>query len=158
MLVVVPDDALWNLPFQALQPTASRYLVEDSAISYAPSLTVLREMMSARRKDVNARDTAAKLLALGNPALGNQIVNRVKSAPMDAGLEPLPEAERQVKTLGQLYGPARSQVYVGREAREDLLKSEAGKYQILHLATHGMLNDASPMYSYVLLSQRRRRQ
>jgi CHAT domain-containing protein len=33
-----------------------------------------------------------------------------------------------------------------------LLKAEAGRYHVLHLATHGILNDAAPMYSYLLLS------
>jgi CHAT domain-containing protein len=42
---------------------------------------------------------------------------------------------------------------VGTEAREERFKAEGGSYGMLHLATHGILNDASPMYSYVLLSQ-----
>jgi CHAT domain-containing protein len=65
----------------------------------------------------------------------------------------LPEAERQVRTLGQLYGAAHSRVYTGAEAREDRFKAEAGKYRILHLAAHGVLNDASPMYSHIVLSR-----
>src|SRR5262245_15192171 len=43
-LVIVPDDRLWELPFQALLDERDRYLIERSAVSYAPSLTVLREM------------------------------------------------------------------------------------------------------------------
>jgi CHAT domain-containing protein len=42
---------------------------------------------------------------------------------------------------------------VGAEAREDRVKAEAGKFGVLHLATHGILNDASPMYSQVVLAQ-----
>src|SRR5262249_26973606 len=41
-LVVVPDGALWELPFQVLMTESGRYLWQDSAIAYAPSLTVLR--------------------------------------------------------------------------------------------------------------------
>jgi CHAT domain-containing protein len=58
-----------------------------------------------------------------------------------------------VKSLTRIYGPAASRVYVGAEASEDVLKAEAGKYRVLHLAAHGVLNDASPMYSHVVLSQ-----
>src|SRR6185295_10166663 len=36
LLTIVPDGALWELPFQALQPTPGRHLIEDSAIAYAP--------------------------------------------------------------------------------------------------------------------------
>jgi CHAT domain-containing protein len=46
-LVIVPDGPLWELPFQALQPAAGHHLLEDAAISYAPSLTVLLEMVGA---------------------------------------------------------------------------------------------------------------
>ena len=38
------------------------------------------------------------------------------------------------------------------EAREDRVKAEAGQAGILHFATHGMLNNASPMYSHLVLA------
>src|SRR5262249_43818888 len=151
-LVIVPDGALWELPFQALQPDPSRYLIEDCAIAYAPSLTALREMIKLRdgRKDSAG---SPMLLAFGNPALGKQTIARVKSVLMDEKLDPLPEAERQVNAMRQIYGAAKSKVYTGAEAREDRAKAEAGAYRILHLATHGILNDSSPMYSHLLLAQ-----
>ena len=67
-------------------------------------------------------------------------------------LGPLPQAEREVRTLAEVYGRERSRVYVGAEASEERLKKEAGGSRILHLATHGILNDASPMYSQLVLS------
>jgi len=93
------------------------------------------------------------LLAFGNPALGKETVSRVRSVLMDEKLDPLPEAEKQVQTLARLYGENRSKVYVGAEAREERFKAEAGNFRILHLATHGILNDRSPMYSHLLLAQ-----
>jgi CHAT domain-containing protein len=152
-LVIVPDGALWELPFQALMPARNRYLIEDHAIYYAPSLTVLREMMKARRNRNQNAPPAETLLAFGNPAIGGKTGELVKSVFMDEKLLPLPEAERQVKILGQLYGVAHSRVYVGADAREERAKAEAGNCRILHLATHAILNDASPMYSQVVLSQ-----
>jgi CHAT domain-containing protein len=80
-------------------------------------------------------------------------MERVKSVLMDGNLNPLPEAEKQVQALGRLYGASRSRVYTGAEAREERVKAEAGDYRILQLATHGILNDASPMYSHVMLAQ-----
>jgi CHAT domain-containing protein len=70
----------------------------------------------------------------------------------DEALGPLPEAEREVLALGRLYGAARSRVFVGAEAREERLKQEVSGYRILHMATHGILNDAAPMYSQIVLS------
>jgi CHAT domain-containing protein len=150
MLVIVPDDVLWDLPFQALQPSAGHYVIEDYAVSYAPSLTVLRMMMARQHRQVDA--AGQTLLALGNPSLGNRTIERARTVS-NVAFVPLPEAERQVRTLGQLYGPQRSRIYVGAEAREDRFKAEAGKYRIIQLATHGVLNNANPMYSNVVLSQ-----
>lgn len=151
-LVIVPDAELWELPFQALQPTATRYLIEDCDISYAPSLTVLREM-ARRRTPPQGRPDAPSLLALGNPALGSQAAGRSASGLMSEALAPLPELERQVKTLGQIYGAGRSRVYLGAEASEERFKAEAGGYRVLQLATHGILDDRSPMYSHLLLAR-----
>lgn len=149
-LVIVPDGPLWDLPFQALQPAAGRYLIERQSISYTPSLTVLREMTRARSKRSNRPPT---LLAFGNPTLGQATVSRAKTTLMDETFEPLPDAEDQVRKLAQLYGPRRGKVYIGTEAREERAKAEAAQHRILHLATHGVLNNASPLYSHLLLAQ-----
>jgi CHAT domain-containing protein/tetratricopeptide (TPR) repeat protein len=150
-LVIVPDGALWDLPFQALLNDENRFLIEDAAISYAPSLTVLREMTRRRRRQ-SADAAPATLLALGNPLVGKATVNRAALVLRDGNLDPLPEAEQEVKALRRLYGAARSKIYTGAEAREDRVKAEAGRARVLHFAAHGTLNNASPMYSHLALA------
>jgi len=150
-LIIVPDNTLWDLPFQTLVNSANRFVIEDAAISYAPSLTVLREM-TKRRKIEAAHASPPTLLALGNPVLGSETLKRAALTLRDGKLDPLPEAEQEVKALGRLYGAARSKVYIGAEAREDRVKSEASGAKILHFATHGILNNASPMYSHLALA------
>src|SRR6185295_6762118 len=151
-LVIVPDGVLWELPFQTLQPGPNRYLIEDSAIAYAPSLTALREMNKLRDRKKYAASSPT-LLAFGNPAFGQQNISRAKPVLMDAKFDALPEAEQQVDEIKQIYGAAKTKVYIGAEATESHAKAEAGSYRILHLATHGILNNSSPMYSYLLLAQ-----
>jgi CHAT domain-containing protein/tetratricopeptide (TPR) repeat protein len=151
-LIIVPDNKLWELPFQALLAGANRFLIEDATIAYAPSLTVLREMMK-RQKNQNKDAASATLLAMGNPMLGWETVNRAALVLRDEKLDPLPEAEQEVKALRQLYGTTQSKVYIGSEAREDRVKIEAGQAGILHFATHGTLNNAAPMYSNLMLAQ-----
>lgn len=151
-LLIAPDNTLWDLPFQTLLNSSNRFLIEDAAISYAPSLTVLREMTKRRQVEA-AHASPATLLALGNPVLGTETLKRAALTLRDGKLDPLPEAEQEVKALGRLYGVARSKVYVGTEAREDRVKSEASGAKILHFATHGMLNNASPMYSHLALAE-----
>jgi CHAT domain-containing protein/predicted negative regulator of RcsB-dependent stress response len=152
-LLIVPDGALWELPFQALQTPQNRYLIDDHIICYAPSLTALREMINVRRMREAHYLAAPTLLAMGDPALGLQHGAQISAAMTGEGLDPLPEARRQVQTLARIYGRDHSKIYVGPNASEERFKAEAEDYDILHLATHGILNDRNPMYSHLLLAQ-----
>jgi CHAT domain-containing protein len=142
-LIVVPDGPLWDVPFQALQDTSGRYVIEDAAVSYAPSLTVLRETTRRPRRAV-----PPTVLAMGKADFGSQ----ASQLGVTSELGPLPDAERQVRAIAALYGPGRSDTYVGADAREDTFKREAPRHAILHLATHGVLDETSPLYSHVVLS------
>ena len=151
-LIIAPDAKLWDMPFQALLSGANRFLIQDAAIAYAPSLTVLREM--TRQPKSQSRGAASTtLLALGNPLLGKGTINQMPSMLRDEKLNSLPEAEQEVNALRQLYGTSRSKIYIGAQAREDLVKNEAAQARILHFATHGLLNNSSPMYSYLALAE-----
>jgi len=146
-VVLVPDGALWELPFQALRPRGGRYLVQDAAVSYAPSLSVLRDMRTHRRAPAPG-DRA--LLAVGNPDLG--AARRRSPSVLLSDLQPLPEAEAQVRAIARLYDAGTAEVRVGAAARETWVKQEAPHFRLLHLATHGLLDDASPLYSQLVLA------
>lgn len=150
-VVVVPDGVLWELPFQALVDPAGHYMLDDSAVTYAPSLTALKAMMEVR-KDRRSSPGRTQLLAMGNPAWGGAEAERLKAVYRDEDLGNIPQAETEVERLAQIYGPNRSHVYIGRDARESRFKAEASESKVLHLATHGILNNASPLYSYLLLA------
>ena len=152
-LVIVRDAGLWELPFQALKNEAGHYLIEDFAISYAPSLTALTEMGKLQR--TRQQEAAAPLLlAFGNPAFGPAFGPTGKATDqLKGGYTPLPSTETEVNQIAKLYGTAQRQIWLGAEAREERLKADAGKASVLHLATHGILNNASPMYSQIVLAQ-----
>lgn len=150
-MVVVPDGVLWELPFQALQSGEDRYVVEDHAISYAPSLTVLRETIATQHKEINKG--TQMLLAFANPGVERRSTARAESVATNVELRPLPEAERQATLLQELYGQQDSKIYMRAEAREERAKAEAPDFRILVFATHAILNDANPMYSHIVLSQ-----
>lgn len=154
-LCIVPDGPLWRLPFQALYQKEGGYLLEQHAIYYAPSLSVLREMRkraALRQATTRTTDAAPVLLAFGNPALNSETVTRVKSVYRNESLDPLPDAEKEVERIGQMYGPDRSKVLVKGGAREDVVKAEAGRYRVIHFAAHAILDNNNPMYSRIVLS------
>lgn len=140
-LVIIPNGVLWELPFQTLVTAKGHYLIEDHAVSYAPSLPVLREMGLTRFAAGESRLSADSLLAFGPPSLPGQ---KQAGQFMSDAEGALPPAEKQVKELQRLPGVTG---YTGKGANETLFKREAGKYKILHFATHGKLDDKNPLYS-----------
>jgi CHAT domain-containing protein len=152
-LVILPDGPLWNLPFQALEQN-SHYLVEHYAVAYSPSLTVLHETVSLHEKKRREHDgqQASTLLAMADPVLNAENVASAALVLRGEKLEALPEARHEVHMLKQFYGAPQSEIYTGADAREDRFKKEAGKFRILHLATHGVLDDSNPLYSNIVLS------
>src|SRR6185503_16140508 len=74
-ICIVPSEGLWELPFQALISRLNKYVLEDHALSYAPSLSVLREMkkkaVAQRVTDRNANSDGllTKVSATVPPAL-----------------------------------------------------------------------------------------
>jgi CHAT domain-containing protein len=70
--------------------------------------------------------------------------------PADA-LAPLPASAAEAGALKRFYG-ADSRIFLGLDATERRFKSEAGRSSILHVATHGVLNNADPMASHLVLA------
>src|SRR5205814_6270108 len=123
------------------------YRIEDYAISYAPSLSVLREMSTKKEAGV----VSNSLLAFGNPTLPNEIATNIKTTYRGENLGPLPDAEVEVSALKNIWGTSSSRVLIGPSASKNVFRSEASKYNIIHLATHGILDDMSPMYSRLFM-------
>jgi CHAT domain-containing protein len=151
-LRIVPDGTLWNVPFQALHQGQRGYLLEQYAVSYAPSLSVLREMGRRANALKKSEQTSSTLLAMGNPKLNGETESKVRVTRRDEPLSPLPDAEKEVNALGRLYGPG-SRVLIGQQAQEATMKAEASKFKILHFATHAILDDRNPLYSHIILSR-----
>jgi len=129
-LLLVPHDVLHYLPFAALRSPAGRWLVEDHTLAVLPSASVLRYL------DGKGESAAGPVVALGNPDLGPALALRY--------------AEREARAVGQRYPDAL--ILVGGEASEARLKALASRARILHLATHGDLDERAPLRSALLLA------
>ncbi len=140
---IVPDGFLWNLPFQALMTEGNRYLIQDYALHYAPSLTVLHEMT---KEQAATEKRGASLLAFGNPVIG-------KDEQRNEELCPLPEAETEVASIAKSFGQLQNKVFIGRAASEKAFRTLAPTYGTIHLATHGVLDNRHPLYSHLLLTK-----
>jgi hypothetical protein len=133
-LFIVPSDVLTNLPFAVLHGPNGPLLLERYRLSYLPSFSVYKNILTRTRPKVPPR-----MLALGNPP--NRFANAV----------PLTAAEKEAATVGDVFEG--SAPWLGEDASEERFYSEQSKYNVLHFATHGMLNNADPMKSLLLLRE-----
>ena len=156
--IISPDGSLWNLPFEALRTEADRFLIEDHAISRAPSLTAFQAISALRRATPAPRARrrtnapAPALLAFGDPALSEPTTMRIKTMLSTEQIAPSPETRNEVAAIAAIHGAEQSVVFTGPDASEERLKADAGKHRILHLAARGIFNEAAPLFSAIALA------
>lgn len=154
-LVILPDDALHQLPFSALRPDpkgpplANRY-----EITVAPSATL---WLHWRRSQ--PAPASKPLLALADPVMPGTTeratgrpANRAAALVVVPRLEALPFARREGRSAVR-YLDGGSLLRIGQEASEGFLKSEdLRRFRMLHFATHAVLDTRNPERSGVLLT------
>lgn len=145
-ICIVPDDVLWEVPFAALKTSKGRYLVELSAVSYAPSITALKTMQEARKRTKPANT----LLAFAPFAYTGGNEQTVRTVPLRGAFGALPASLREVSALAKLYG---IHPYLRDEAKESRAKAEGRKTRILHFATHALFEPSHGMYSGIVLAE-----
>jgi CHAT domain-containing protein len=137
-IYLVPDGPLWGLPFQALVSASNRYWIEDATLSYAPSLTFLRDQALQNTGKPGAFQS--ELFALGDPAR--------KESPS------IPALRQQVTKIGALYEQDSKRVVVrlGAQADEAAFKASAPAARVIHVAAHGMVDGGNALHSRVMLA------
>ncbi|HMV83488.1 MAG TPA: CHAT domain-containing protein [Blastocatellia bacterium] len=161
-LTIAPDAISWALPFQALRNEAERFLIEDFAFSYTPSLTIFNAVANTRiaatippgRAGARQQSSAA-LLAVSDPAISPNTAELLKAALQTEPLAPLPplnEAEKEIAALSESYAAKDRLLLSGAEASETRVKAEIGKHRFIHLAARGLHHEASPLFSLLTLT------
>ena len=137
-LIIVPSGPLYYLPFQALiwtseDRTDHAYLVDRYAISYSPSLTMIKYAEVQQEQT----SSTATFFALANPDTGDPDMR-------------LPEGQREAYRVAACFPVAA--VYVGEEATEERLSSHGEQARFVLISAHGVFEPNNPMHSYLLLS------
>lgn len=169
-LIVSPDGALAQLPFELLELDGQRVL-EAVDLHYTQSLSVYlmaRDQQNAYRGMSRSKD----LLALGNPAYedspepASQRRATLRQQPLQSEHQlkeaklawaSLPGTEEEVRLLQRLI--PNSDTYLGLAASEATLQGIAARgelrnYRYLHFAVHGHLSTDNPSLSSLVLSQK----
>lgn len=128
-LIIMPDGPLWAVPFEALTTGPDgRFLLENCAVSYHWSGALWQQ---SRTQEHPNRSDAYGGFAPQYPVSPRPL------ATMGAGLGDLPEARAAVQAAGADWG---GRVWQGPMVDKSLFQREAGRFGVLHLAMHGLLD------------------
>jgi CHAT domain-containing protein/tetratricopeptide (TPR) repeat protein len=142
-LSIVPDGPLGALPFQLLLDARGVPLLAHFELHYAPSVAwSLRGAAPARKPQ--------SILALGDPEISGAGQAMFRSLVPGSTLGQLPDAAREAREVARLY--PRSRVLTGTAADEASLKGEIARHDVVHLATHALIDESQPLYSGLVLA------
>jgi len=159
-IIIITDDVLHYLPFEALlcEIRPKKWLIEDYQISYASSISSLREIKQRRR--MRDHKSPKDILAVGDPFFGSREEFEGESLFKNfdaAGSILFPRLKYsglEIERIGRYFKKARTSIFQREEATEDQLKKlDLTDYKILHFATHGLIDDKNPGRSSIILSQ-----
>lgn len=156
--VVIPDGLLHYLPFSAVRLSAPGSAVRGggSEIVVLPSASALVLLHGGRAR---RRPAAGTIAIFADPVFDRDDPRLPPKGGVRAGssvapLARLPFSRREADEIAALLPPGSARVSLGFDANKmALLGGAAGRYRILHLATHAILDDTRPGLSRIAMSQ-----
>ncbi|WP_199248027.1 CHAT domain-containing protein [[Phormidium] sp. ETS-05] len=132
-VIFIPQGELFLVPFAGLLDSNGKYLIEKHTILTAPSLQVLA--LTAK----NQNTVSGNPLIVGNPTMPYEPGTTSTSTTTTRDrLAPLPAAEAEAKEIASLLG---TEAIIGDDATEANITKKLPEAGIIHLATHGLLDD-----------------
>lgn len=127
-LIIIPDDELNYLPFEALENEKKQFLTEKFAITY--------QYTAALFEQKNISTYSGGILGFApftddgfKMAEGNYSI--------------LPASANEINNL-------KGKIFLSDQARKDSFLLNANKFKTIHLATHASMNNADPLRSFIL--------
>lgn len=127
-LVIVPHAELNYLPFAAViraRATGSRLLIDDYSLSYLPAASLLRPTHRP----------------------GSSLGGLLAMAPQP---DRLPHSANEVEEVAALFA---TRPLIGDAASEHSFKAQAGRHDVVHVATHGFYDRFNPLFSGLALGR-----
>jgi CHAT domain-containing protein len=126
-----------------LQDESGKYLIEKHTLLTAPSIQVL-ELTQQQRQQIAMR--GKEVLVVGNPTMPF-VAPAIGQPPQQ--LPPLPGAETEAKAIAPLLN---TQPLTGDRATKASILPLLPSARIIHLATHGILDDIQGLKSALALA------
>jgi tetratricopeptide (TPR) repeat protein len=123
-IIIVPDDELNYLPFEALQDENKKFLVESFSIQYQYSTALLH---------LEEDDKIASSETLGIAPFTENVSD---------SFQKLGHSKQELASL-------KGKILLGTEANKNNFLRLANHYSIIHLATHARVDDHAPLQSFI---------
>jgi len=149
-VIFVPQSSLFLVPFPALQDENGKYLIEQHTILTSPSIQVLDLTHQQRKSLGNSRLIASfqkqDAVVVGNPTMP-KVAPAIGELPQQ--LRALPGAEEEANAIAPIL---KTQAITGDKATKSAILQLLPKARIIHLATHGLLDDIRGLGSAIALA------
>lgn len=153
-LIIAPDAELSYIPFgvlpmQAIDTAAkgavayaeARFVIEAHPICYNYSASMFLHSKQQQKNN------AAQKMSTWAPDF-HTMEKIISQKGIGEKLTALPGAQQEAQHIADLFG---SPAYLAGRASELQFKKEANLYSVLHIATHGVVNDLDPLFSSLIL-------
>jgi len=159
-LLIIPDGKLHEIPFASLYGNLNgknQFLIEHLSLSDLPSASVYQRLME--RGNGYQFESPPRGVGFGNPHYSTSTSRTKNSSPNtrlvqfrgSQYLTDLPHSGSEIKSLVSILGP-RITTFLGDEALESKVYEIPRNTEILHFATHGMVDRDIPYESSIILS------
>ena len=145
-VIFIPQGSLFQVPFPALQDANGTYLIQKHTILTAPSIQVLALTRQQREKLAQKPVNSGNALVLGNPTMPS--VSAYPGEPKRQ-LSALPGAEAEARAIAPLL---KTQAITGAQGTKAAIVQKMPQASIIHLATHGLLDDVRGLGSAIALA------
>jgi CHAT domain-containing protein len=154
-LVIIPSDNLVQVPFEWMKlPSSSKRLVETHTISYSYSASLWHRSKLTEQEVPSPTLLSVAPFTTNESRLSTQFASDYRGS---IPLPPLHSSKEEVERISKLFAKKRTDIIslIGEEATEANLEPLLSKFDILHLATHGLINrnypERSGLYLYPIL-------
>ena len=124
-IVIVPDRALYKVPFSALKDESGKYLSQTSRIRIVPSLSTLG-LIQDSPADFHSQTGA---LIVGDPDVGDVLYNGHLENPCR-----LPSARKEAEMIAELLG---AEPLLEERATKQAVLERIPSVSLIHFAAHG---------------------
>ncbi len=149
-VIFVPQNELFFVPFPALKNANGQYFIEQHTIRQAPNLRTL--VLNYRQNQKQASSTSREVLIVGDPSLPEV---KFPDSALPTRLPQLQGARSEAETLAKLaqeHG-LKVKLFTGSQATKKLVVQQIPSAWIIHIAAHGILNNASEKIDTLSLPQ-----